>query len=341
MLGYVASAYVEDGLSGPKLLDATVSDVRNTVSKAKFDALRDGSVFWKEVMGDEKSMGQMVPLYSMRVFYVESMRLLHSFGQSYTSASIQIAAFFGALTVLILAAIVIELNLPALLLPVVIGASGFLETAMMPSPDTMACFLALAVTYLLMVGRLRAILPLMVVMPLARTDLVILSGLLSIYIFFNGRGRVGKAAVIVAALLSVVAYVAVNKLHGNYGLLNLFNNHHIRHSIYPADVEISTNPRDYLMPYLWVVRDAINSTHAAVFLFAAAILIYSRRAGAFVEREYPLFIMPMAFTLLHVLAFPAYFERYFEFSVILTLVGSLHFLKQYGAAPNRSIGATT
>lgn len=326
MIGYVASAYTEDGFSGAELNDRTVQDIKNSVSEKKFKNFREASEFWATVLTDPKSLQQIVPLYAMRIVYIELMRFVHLFDISYTTASIQISAFFGGMSVLILALIMIKVNLSIAILPVVILATNLLGVAELPSPDSLACFFALLSIYLLMTDS-SIILFISAFMPLVRTDLILLSGILMLYLFFIEHKNRNKLAVIVSLVCSLVAFVFANNLHGNYGWLNLFNNHHIHPTLYPADIVISGRLRDYILPYIWVIRDTLRNSHTAIYLIAAAIFVYSKRTGYDIKYKYPLFIIPFSYVLLHITVFPAYYERFFIFSILLILLGVMQFLK--------------
>lgn len=326
MIGYVASAYTEDGFSGAELNYRTVQDIKSSVSETKFKAFHDGSEFWSTVLSEPKSLQQIVPLYAMRIVYIELIRFVHLFDISYTTASIQISAFFGGLSVLVFALIIIKVNLSIALLPLVILATNLLGVAELPSPDTLACFFALLSIYLLMIDS-RIIYLVSAFMPLARTDMILLSGILMFYLFFIDHKTRNKLTVIVSLALSIVAFVFANKLHGNYGWLNLFNNHHIHPTLYPADIVVSGRPRDYILPYIWVIRDTLRSSHTAIYLIAITIFMYSKQIGYDIKYKYPLFVIPFSYVLLHIMVFPAYYERFFIFSIMLILLGVMHFLK--------------
>ena len=324
MIGYVASAFSIDGFQGAELQENTVQDIKNSVSAAKYKSFTDGSEYWSTVLIDQKSLQQIVPLYAIRIAYIELMRLVHKFGESYTTASIQIGAFFGGLVVIVMGLIMIKVKLPIVML-----VTNFLAVAKLPSPDTMACFFALVSVYLLMTGS-RVVFLILIFMPLVRTDLIILSGIILVYMYFSDKSK-SRLFLYISAVLSVIAFMYANKVHGNYGLLNLFNNHHVHHdlpkSLYPADIEISTRVRDYVMPYIWLIRDALSNSHAVIYMIAISIVVYARRIRLNIKYQFPLFVIPFTYVLLHLLAFPAYFERFFMFSIFLTLLGIMHFLK--------------
>ncbi|MEO7623485.1 MAG: hypothetical protein ABIS30_10520, partial [Gallionella sp.] len=87
-IGYVASAYTYDGFRGADLQNKTVQDIKDSVSEKKFKTYCEGSEFWTTVLSDPKSLQQIVPLYAMRIVYIDLMRFVHSFGATYTMASI-------------------------------------------------------------------------------------------------------------------------------------------------------------------------------------------------------------------------------------------------------------
>jgi hypothetical protein len=336
-IGYVASAYTYDGFKGAELQNKTVQDIKDSVSEKKFKTYCEGSEFWTTVLTDPKSLQQIVPLYAMRIVYIDLMRFVHSFGATYTMASIQVSAFFGALSVIVLALIIVKINLSIAMLPLVILATNLLGVAQLPSPDTLACFFALLSIYLLMIES-RMIFLISVFMPLARTDLIVLSGLLMLYLFFNSPYKnKPKLTVIISMTLSIVAFVLANKLHGNYGLLNLFNNHHIHPSPYPADITISSSLKDYILPYIRLIRDTLASWHTVIYLISTTILLYSKRNGYDIKYLYPLFLIPFSYVLLHIMLFPTYYERYFIFSILLMLLGIIHFLKYQLLLPKEKI----
>jgi hypothetical protein len=324
MVGYVASAYTEDGFSGAELNKKTVEDIKSSISEREFKEFSERSEIWNIVLTDPESLHQTVPLYSMRIIYIELMRLVHLFGFNYTNASIQVSALFGGLSVLALALIISRVNISIAILPIVVMAANLLDVAKLPSPDSLACFFALLAIYLLMINS-EIIFLVAIVMPLARTDLILLSGILMLYLFFNSDKN--KFAIVISLCFSIAAFIVANKLHGNYGLLNLFNNHHVHRTPYPADVLISSNPKDYILPYVWLIRDAMSNSQAMIYLVAISIFMYAKQVGCDIKYKYPLFVIPFAYVVLHVMLFPTYYERYFIFSALLILIGILHFLK--------------
>jgi hypothetical protein len=174
----------------------------------------------------------------------------------------------------------------------------------------------------------KLIFPLVVLLPLVKTDMVILSGILMLYYYFMDKSK-NKYTLIITSVCSIIMLIIVNKVHGNYGYLNLFNLGHINQNktLYPADIVASTRISDYVLPYIWLIRDALNNSQAVFYMIAILIFIYSKKIGYDIKYKYPLFVIPFVYVLLHIVAFPTYTERYFIFPIMLILIGITHFLK--------------
>src|SRR5690606_3580247 len=91
----------------------------------------------------------------------------------------------------------------------------------------------------------RSSLLLAAVLPLVRTDFVILSGLITCFEFARGSRGIAVASLVTAA----ICYLAVNHLAGNYGYLTIFNFSFIEMDPYPAGLVPSTHLPSYLRPY--------------------------------------------------------------------------------------------
>src|SRR4030095_15236385 len=82
IVGYVAAAHYEDGLRGEMLRDRTYDDIRDEVGKYMFAHLTDGP-YRHTVYEYPQSLQQQVPFYSIKIMYVELVRVAGRFGLSY------------------------------------------------------------------------------------------------------------------------------------------------------------------------------------------------------------------------------------------------------------------
>ena len=323
MIGYVASAYRADGLDGEALRAHTFDDIRAEANPREFRSLTT-DVYDSEVYRSARALGQQVPFYAVRVIYVELIRCVHQrFGYGYAAASVRVSAVFAALAVLMLAALMRWQRLPILLLPGVAYLSGFVEVAQQSTPDSVACCAALAALWLAL-KRNPLLLPLVVLLPLIRTDYILLSALLMLEEWLAGR-RAPAALALVAATL---AYFWTNQAHGHYGWLRTFNFANIGITAYPADMVVSTRLPDYLWPYLLALRNLFDQT-AQGALFLCTLVALARLPGAgFGDRQMRLLALyPLAFVALHLLVFPHFESRFFVFAAAATALVLLHGLR--------------
>lgn len=347
MIAYVASAYELDGYGGRDLLDRTFRDVRSDVDSDTFRGLTEGKDsmerrYRETVHSDPRSLTQQIPFYSIRVVYIGLIRAVGRFGVSYSKASYMVSAACAALSVVVLARILTDAEVPVAVLPLIAVASGLGELARHSSADALAFFFALLGAMTLLEGSVLTF-AFAAVLPLMRTDFILLSGLFLALEFFRGRRMLSIASMAVAAL----AYAAVNREAGNYGWLTLFNFSTGALTPYPAQLAPSANWKDYARPYVSAEYDLISNGQFLLYFIATYILFYRWRSGGVLnrawwrpgssersaneERFYVLYVIPMAYAALHILLFPNFEPRYFVFSAALVFVWILSREKAWAA----------
>jgi hypothetical protein len=319
MVAYVAAAYHRDGYRGEDLSRATYDSVRRTVSSKRFALLTSGR-YPGTVFADPASLEQQIPFYATRVAYIGLVRLLGRAGLGYAAATFTISACFAALSVLLLGLIMSRTSVPLGMLPVVAAVTGYTDLARFSTPDAMACFFSLAGVYSLM-GKGKAVFPVAAILPLIRTDFILLSALLMGHAYLRGS----RLAAPCSLLAAIGLYLPVTRMSGGYGYLTLFNFTFMGSPHpYPADIVISTRPADYLMPYWVLLNDLVLRSHAAIYV-VALYLLWLRGGQERARREfYPLLAIPIVFTAGHLLLFPSDQYRFFVFSASLILVWCLH-----------------
>lgn len=323
MVAYVAAAYHKDGYRGVDLTRKTFEDIKKVVSIKRFSLLTKG-VYRETVFKDPASLEQQIPFYSIRVAYIELIRLLGNTGLSYTRSTFVISAIFAALAVLVLGLIISRTSIPMGMLPIVVAVTGYTDLARLSTPDAMACFFSLAGIYSLMAKRNAAFL-VAALLPLIRTDFILLSGLLMGCFYLQGKRFLSLLFLLIAAGF----YLLVTQLNGSYGYLILFNFAFIGlPTPYPADIVVSTRLGDYLAPYWLLFNDLIFHSHSVIYL--VALYLFWLKRGQ-MERRVAfdgLFAVPFIFTVGHLLLFPSDHYRFFTFSASLILIWSLHSLAQ-------------
>lgn len=324
MIGYVASAYKSDGFSNLDLLEATYSDVKNEVSAEKFSAMTTGD-YRATVYQDYKSLEQQLPFYTPRVIYIALVKVAGIFGLSYSVGTYLVSSIFACASVLVIAVMLKQLSLPIYALPFIVVFSGLLQIARLSTADAMACFFSLAALSVFLSGK-SYYLALAVLLPLVRTDFVILSVLLAFLGFFSGR----RLASILAASIAVILYLGVNKLMGNYGWLTIFNFTLIGIDPYPADMIVSNSLVDYVRPYLSAGWNLVKHAHGIIYLLSLSIFFHLVRKTEFnISSMYSAVLVSLLFVVLHLVAFPVYMDRFFTFAAIICLIFIFSSIKKH------------
>lgn len=324
MVAYVAAAYHKDGYRGADLTRETYEDIRKVVSSRRFTLLTTGE-YSETVFKDSSSLEQQIPFYSIRVAYIELMRLLKKTGLSYARSTFVISACFAALSVLMLGLIILKTSIPIGMLPIVVAVTGYTDLARLSTPDAMACLFSLMGIYSLMAKR-RTVFLIAAILPLIRSDFVLLSGLLMSYAYLQGT----RFLSLLFLTLAVSSYILVTKLNEGYGYLTLFNFAFISSPVpYPADMAISVRLGDYVAPYWLLFNTLIFHSHAVIYI--VALYLFWLKGGWQTKKQakfYGLFALPFIFTVGHLILFPSDHFRFFTFSASLILIWILDSLAQ-------------
>jgi hypothetical protein len=324
IIGYVAAAFKQDGYNGVELKTRTYDSIRAEVSRDIFHGLTASSEYVKTVYEDPVALEQQLPFYSIRVVYVEMLRGLHKiFGISYPRGTHLISSIFSSLSVLILGMFFLRLNLPILFFPLVVVSTGFISIARFSTPDAIACFFSLsALWYLTFYSQKKMLYIISAFLPLIRTDFIILSFLLMAYIF-NSKNKIWPLASI---LISIACYLLVNKLSNNYGWLTIFNFTLIELTPYPVNLEPTTEIYMYIRAYILGILQLVTNQHFIIYIFGFYLIWLKRESIKIDSQNYALCYILILFVIIHMILFPAYFDRFFVFAAALFFMWSLNIL---------------
>lgn len=320
IIGYVASAYSYDGLQGAELSQLVYADIKREVGPDKFDSLIDGD-YQKTVYTDPDSLSQHLPFYKIRVAYVQGMRGLHNFGVSYPKATFIISAFFASFSVFLLGALCRVGNVSIKWVPFIVLLCGYGSLARLSTPDAMACFVSLWALYSC-VYRKSIFYFIVILIPLVRTDYVILSLILCLHAFFRGERLISLAA----SLVALGIYFSINYYCNNYGWLAIFNFSLIGLDPYPKYIRISKDISLYTLAYLNGFKDLLK--HRDIIIYVPALLIFVFMDGyKTLSNELRVALrIAVSFMVSHMLLFPAYENRFFIFSLSIFVISCLSFV---------------
>ncbi|MFC4526900.1 hypothetical protein ISN76_09380 [Dyella halodurans] len=311
-IGYVAVALSTEGHHGASLNEATYASVKNAVDAATFAQLIQGD-YRATVFHDPTSLQQQLPFYSIRVLYMQSLKVVHALGSDYPEATHIVSATFAALSVFMLAALSVRLRAPLWSIPFVVLACGLLDIARLSTPDAMACFFSLWTLHAL-IRNSSLVFILAALLPLVRTDALLLSLLVLAHTFVNGS----KAKSVASAIAAGALYLFATLSNGSYGWLTLFNMSFINKSPYPATLIPSRALGDYLRPYISMAYSFTTQPHFVIFGLALAWLLLKKAHGTANETAQIITIC-LSFVALHMLFFPADTYRFFVFAAAASL----------------------
>lgn len=302
----------------------TYGELKHSVPEATLAALTEGP-YRKTVSEDVEAFAQQLPLYQIRVLYNVAVLLLSALGANIFAATHVVSALGVVAGLWLMLVTFRPLVSPFLLglLPLVGIVFGLLDVAKYSTPDGLAFATVCLATWLLVRNRVAmlVILPLGV---LVRTDLIVFAALVCVYVFLvRERWRVWAVASMVA---SVVAYVGVNAYYGNYGLATTYHMTFVEALAYPAQTGVHFGVREYVEALKTGVGEAV--TQAAFLLFAGACgaagyLTWKRRPAGGLRRSEPMrfvFASSVLYVSVHFVVFPEIEERLFLGQYLLVLV---------------------
>lgn len=307
IIGYVSAAYSNQGFSKEDLHAKTFEDVRLAATTEQYKNLTEDGEYRITVAKNAQSLSEHLPFYTIRVLYVAIIRSLGKiFDVPYSVLTYILSAFFGGLCVLSLSLFYKNKYLVyALSLPLIVLFTGLKEASALSTPDTLATLAALLAVYLyarnsLWLGFLTLIIPLI------RTDYIILSGLIGLCYFSKKEFRRGLLATVPA----LISYALVNHLNQNYGFFKIFTFTLIEISPFPASLKLPDTTLPFAEAYLRGFKAMIGHRH---FILYVVFFIYWYRniRPQRLRLANELVFITLGFVTLHMTLFPAYYERFF------------------------------
>lgn len=333
VIGYVASAYEFSGLSGEALRDATYDDIRNIVPPDLFLSLTaESRVYRSTVYEDASALQQQLPFYRIRYAYVWTTYALGQLTGSFSQATALISAAAGFLIVFVSGIFFwrAQSTIAFFFAPPAVAVGGVITISRLSTADAISALAAISLFAAIQSKRHLAAALLIALLPIFRTDYLILSVAASIILFSQRHPRLAALSV----FLSVSVYLLVNHFAQNYGHAVIFNFTLISGpQPYPASMLVSEDVRDYARAYMRGVMVLIQQP--AIFLYPAiytlALIFVISRQRQHQNRFLQIFFAALFFVVAHFLLFPAAFGRnYF----ILTWASLMYLAEAYSISRN-------
>jgi len=312
MIAYIATAYNYAGVGGERLLQATLAETKAEVTPSEYQELTTSNDYRRTVSEDTTALEENINFYSVRPLYIVGLRILKDYlAIPYARGTYIISSIFAALSVLTLYFIFCPMNYVQLaLFPAIIVTTGFVGLARSSTPDALATFLALLGLWgVARASKLTVLIAF--ILPYARPDYIILSVLMSIHTYLVVSRRWG----VFSLITSFASYAIIMKFTNGYGWLTAFNFAFINVTPFPAKMVISRNLGDYVKPYYVCAKNFLDS---AFFIPLAATCLLAIGHYSISTTRAQIFVISVAFFLLHLLVFPSYDPRFFLWCIGIT-----------------------
>lgn len=320
VIGYVAAAYHADGYRGADLSKRVFGTIEADVDPKLFTALTTGP-YRETVFKDPESLEQQVPFYSIRVVYVNLIRAAGRLGLNYSQASYWISALSAAAGAVLLWRIALVFGVRAFFLPILVVPFVIADLPIFSTPDALVCAYALAcVLHGLKGGRYTGVL--LGLIPLFRTDYILLSVLVSAYLYFTGQRR----HALVGCVLAAACHALVSWLSLSYGWLTLFNFSFLNRDPYPAAMKLVEDPAVYWLPYRAMLSRLVTQPEFALYA-VVLVLVLTQLRRIREPRFFYALVMPTLFVAVHLALFPMYQSRFFAFAISLMSLGVIFWLQ--------------
>lgn len=330
LVGYTASALRNTGLTGEALHQMTYADLSRALPPERFADLTTGGPYGRGVFADSEALEQQLPFYRIRVLYLLLIQTVAQNTGSLTQATWIVSATSAGLLCLLTGAM-LHINMrplhwlaTATALVLTLYVSSVVLVSRLSTPDALFAFGALSALALFYRARTAAM-TLVAILPLIRTDAIVLSALLMV-LLLTERDRDWRHYTALA--ISAALYVAVNAAYGNYSHAVLFNFTLIagQRTPYPELLQIVRDPAVYLQVYLDRGAGMFAQWSTWILLATAITLAIDRARSGRIGPMGRLALVGIAYVLLHFLALPLGVARHYVFALIVCCVYISHFV---------------
>ena len=356
MIAYVGSVKNFETDNKQAIHDFAYTEISRSIDSESFNRLTTSSKYRQIVYEDAESFSQILPWYQIRPMYTGLLYVLYKAGINIVFASHLISAVAVLLGVWIFylsfrryIASTLWLAIPFFIL-----LTGTTEVARFSSPDGLA-FLWVSLLTFLFLNHSKFLIWLLPLSILVRTDLIFLVALFLAYLFWASskeganplkkqKIRIEKKSIsttsmqkirsVMALLASLIIYLTINGIYGNYGWATVFHLVFVEPLNYPADTVVRIEIIQYVNA---VSRGLVNlliddrfDAYAGFFLLHIAILLQltlkglrSNLAVIMNQRINAIAAISFIYVVVHFLIFPDGLARFFAAQYLTGLLAFL------------------
>ena len=323
LLGHLGAGYSLVESDASVVHKKTYSEASKYIPASDFELLNSEPSFRQTWSTDHVSFNQLLPFYAPRILVTRLVAASDFIGVSPIPVLRLQSSIAAGLGMFLLMLAFKPKTSPSvwLLMPISALFCGVLEVARFEGADALM-FLGFSLfVYLYLRNSLWCLL-IIALLPITRSDAVIMSVLLGILCFIEFRSR--SWLVVVSLVCACLTYLSVNAYFGNYGWAKQFYVVHIEYLEYPADVNVRISIKDYLYAILKSFRSLFydKALIGSVIVATVFTVCFFRKFATpigFIKnlgnnpnwKLYVLGVASIGFFILHYLAFPHVLTRYF------------------------------
>ncbi len=336
MIMYIAAAKSYEGQNTAELQTFTYKAVRNSLSEQEYENLTHGK-YRGEIYSDSSAFKEQLPFYQIRPLYTGTIYLLYKAGINIVFAThiISGAAVAAALILLYFLSISLLKNPVTYFVPLLAVIFSVLDLAKYSTPDGMAFLAIIFIAYLYLKQHIMSLLILLPFILGIRTDLILFSIPLLVFIFMFQKTFRKKAAV--SILISIMLYIAIATYWRNPGWSTIFYFTLIQRQAHPLSIPVTLTWHQYLFVFFNGIKELAANKRFLLFIIFSGyslflILHYNKtKVLVYISNSQPalLSIVCLIFVSTHFLLFPVIWIRFFSGPYLISAFALLLMLTEY------------
>lgn len=305
IIGYLAGLFWLEGYSPNDIHSMTYGALKAAVTASRYEMLTSAGAYHSAIFADPAALMAQIPFYATRILQLILAQGLAWLGVAPISALHVINGLAITLSWLLLAHWLKPTKSShwALLLLIFV-LSGAISIGRSVTPDALTTLVAL-LAFLACLQRHTLAWLAVLILPLVRTDYVILAGLLCLWQLWQTR----QWRWVFIAMLSGVVMLAVNHWAGHYGYRIIMQFTLLDAAPFPQVMPITWGMREYPGFIVSGLRELASGTAIWLVLFSGAFVMLSK--GRMSDESRCILGLIAAFFIVHFLVFPAGFQRFY------------------------------
>jgi hypothetical protein len=324
MIAYIASAKSFEESNIKSLHSFTYDQLRHSVSEAEYQNLVRGN-YQHAISTDVSAFQEQLPFYQIRPVYNGAIYLLYKMGIRIGFATHLISGIATALAIVLLYLMAISfLAKPfACALPLFVILFRVPELARFSTPDGLAGFALILSAYLYLKKRMT---PLFLFLPITigiRTDLILFAAPLLFLIFaFEEDMRFNAIA---SMFMCLAVYAGIMTFWKNPGWSTVFYFTLIKLRTHPISMPPTLTAHDYFHVFHAQISQLDGNMRFILYILTTAASLYfitnqAKATSVAAALKSPLVVLTIVcfvFILIHFLAFPVAWDRFFAMPYLI------------------------